>query len=199
MLKIGMTGGIGCGKSTTCSIFASLGVPIIDTDVLARKAVVPGSNCLIEIIEQFGHEILLPDRTLNRHKLRQIVFNNLDKLHTLESILHPEIRKLLAAELDSINAPYIIVVIPLLFEKEWGKNVDRVLVVDCSEEEQLQRTAKRDGISTDEVKRIISAQIPRKDRLDAADDVLDNSTNSDELRIQIEKLHLYYTQLSSQS
>lgn len=199
MLKIGMTGGIGCGKSTACSIFTSLGVPVIDTDILARKAVAAGSKCLSQIAQQFGHEVLQQDGALNRHKLRQIVFSDLDKLRKLESIIHPEIRRLLSAEIESTISPYLIVVIPLLFEKNWNRDVDRILVVDCTEEEQLRRTSERDAMDVDEVKRIMATQISRNERIALADDILDNRLGAAELRIQIEKLHLYYTQLSSQS
>ncbi len=199
MLKIGMTGGIGCGKSTACNIFNSLGVPVIDTDILARKVVSAGSKCLSQIAQEFGHDVLQQDGTLNRHKLRQIVFNDVAKLRKLESITHPEIRRLLSAEIESTRSPYIIIVIPLLFEKNWHSDVDRILVVDCTEAEQLQRTAERDTVDIDEVKRIMATQISRNERIAMADDILDNRLDATELRIQIEKLHLYYTQLSSQS
>lgn len=195
MLKIGLTGGIGCGKSTVCKIFSDLGVPIIDTDALARQAVTPGSECLNRLVQNFGNDILLTDGILDRKKLRDIVFTNNQKLKELESIVHPEIRRLLRQQLNTISSPYVIIAIPLLIEKSWNNDVDRILVVDCSEESQTARASSRDNRQPSDIQKIMDAQATRQQRLAVADDVIHNDTDLDSVYRQVEKLHLYYTQL----
>ncbi len=195
MLKIGLTGGIGCGKSTVCKIFSDLGVPIIDTDALARQAVTPGSECLNRLVQNFGNDILLTDGILDRKKLRDIVFTDNQKLKELESIVHPEIRRLLRQQLNTISSPYVIIAIPLLIEKSWNNDVDRILVVDCSEESQTARASSRDNRQPSDIQKIMDAQATRQQRLAVADDVIHNDTDLDSVYRQVEKLHLYYTQL----
>jgi dephospho-CoA kinase len=197
MLKIGLTGGIGCGKSTTCDFFSQLGVPVIDADELAREVVSPGSSTLAKLTNEFGTDILFPDNSLNRAILRKRVFSNTESLNRLEAIVHPEIRKLLAHRLVQINAPYVIIAIPLLLEKNWQSSVDRILVIDCSTELQIERALKRDKDSADGIRRIIKRQIGRDERIRAADDVIHNDSDIPALRHQVEELHLYYTQLVS--
>lgn len=195
MLKIGLTGGIGCGKSTVCKIFSDLGVPIIDTDALARQAVTPGSECLNRLVQDFGNDILLTDGSLDRKKLRDIVFTDNQKLKELESIVHPEIRRLLRQQLNTISTPYVIIAIPLLIEKNWNNDVDRILVVDCSEELQIARASSRDDRQPTDIQKIMDAQATRQQRLAVANDVIHNDTDLDSVYRQVEKLHLYYTQL----
>ncbi len=197
MLKVGLTGGIGCGKSTICSIFAQLGTPIIDTDILAREAVAKGSTTLEKLVSNIGESILLPDGNLNRTKLRELVFSDPDIRIKLESIIHPEIRKLLAQQLSILKSPYVVIAIPLLIEKKWNEYIDRILVVDCSIESQLNRTHIRDGDSKQAIQRIIDTQVSREERLNNADDIICNNSDLSELQMQVNKLHLYYTQLVS--
>lgn len=196
MLKIGLTGGIGCGKSTVCNLFNHHGVPIVDTDELAREVVKPGSSVIVEMTSLFGKEILQPDRSLNREKLRQIVFTDSEKLQQLEAITHPAIRQLLHDKVASIRQPYAIVAIPLLLEKHWQDEVDRVLVIDCDETTQLERTMARDGSEEHIIRSIISSQVPREKRLEAADDIIHNDADIYSLRLQVEKLHRYYTKIA---
>jgi dephospho-CoA kinase len=197
MLKVGLTGGIGCGKSTTCDLFAHHGVPIIDTDKLARDAVARGSKTLTKLITEFGRNILQSDGDLDRGKLRKLVFSDPELLNKLEEILHPEIRRLLAHQLENISSPYVIIAIPLLIEKNWQDSVDRILVIDCSVESQIQRVLDRDNDSQEGIQRIIDTQVGRDTRLSAADDIIQNDTDLAALQTQVDKLHLYYTQLVS--
>jgi dephospho-CoA kinase len=196
MLKVGLTGGIGCGKSTVCSIFARLGTPIIDTDILAREAVSKGSTTLEKLVSTIDESILLPDGNLDRSKLREIVFSDPDIRIKVESIIHPEIRSLLVQRLGMLTTPYVVIAIPLLIEKKWNEYVDRVLVVDCSIESQINRTRIRDGNSKESIQRIIDAQVSRDKRLHFADDIIYNDSDISELQMQVDKLHLYYTQMS---
>lgn len=193
MLKVGLTGGIGCGKSAVCSIFAELGVAVIDTDELARLAVVPGSPALERISDTFGQSVLGVDGALNRDRMRQIVFSSATRRQQLEQIVHPEIRQLLQRRLAEISAPYVVIAIPLLMEKGWQTYVDRVLVVDCDESLQLRRAMDRDGSNESMIRAIIAAQIPRQKRLEHADDIIHNDADFTALHHQVEELHRYYT------
>ncbi len=197
MLVVGLTGGIGCGKSTACDFFAQLGVPIIDTDELAREAVAIDSSTLARLTDEFGTDILLPDKSLNRSLLRKQIFSNPTSLAKLESILHPEIRRLLSQRLSQIDTEYVIVAIPLLLEKNWRDAVDRILVIDCPVELQTERALKRDHDTEEGIKRIMKIQVSRDDRLAAADDVIHNDSDLDSLMQQVNKLNIYYTHLVS--
>ena len=143
--RIGLTGGIASGKSTVASLFAALGVPIVDTDLLAREVVAPGSPLLREIAEHFGVQLLQRRRQLNRHDLRERVFADLGERQWLEALLHPAIRELTDARCEAASGPYVIVAIPLLVETGGAARFDRVLVVDCDPELQLARLMARDG------------------------------------------------------
>jgi dephospho-CoA kinase len=195
MLLIGLTGGIGSGKSTVCDLFHKLGVPIIDSDKIARELVAPGTPALEQIARLFGAQLLLEDGSLNRGKMREIVFANKDKRKQLEAILHPLIRQEMERQISLLNTPYVILAIPLLLEKGWQQQLDRVLVIDCSEELQRQRARERDGSSAKTIEQIIASQIPRDRRIAAADDLIDNSGSRDSLRKQIETLHHRYLAL----
>ena len=197
MLKVGLTGGIGCGKSTVCNFFSELGVPVIDTDDLARQAVMQGTECLRNIVAKFGRNILLPDGSLNRAVLRTQVFSDSSKLKKLEAIVHPEIRNLLSQQLGKIRAPYVIIAIPLLIEKRWEKEVDRILVIDCAEEIQLERASARDGNDQNQIRHIMSMQASRKDRLAVADDVINNDFDTDTLKHRVHQLHSYYSNMGA--
>ena len=197
MLKIGLTGGVASGKSVVADVFQTLGAPLIDTDVLAREVVEPGAVGLAAIRDEFGQDVLTQDGRLDRRKLRSIIFANDDKRRRLESILHPLIRKRLLARLSSIDAPYVIIAVPLLIETNFTELVDRVLVVDVPVEKQIERLMARDNISRDQAKAMIAAQAPRETRLAHADDIIDNSGSLDSTRAQVEALHRRYLQLAT--
>jgi dephospho-CoA kinase len=197
MLKVGLTGGIGCGKSTVCTLFNEFGTTIIDTDEIAREVVEPNTPGIAALINHFSQAILQQDGQLDRKALRQIVFSDPDKLQLLESILHPLIRTRLREILDTLHTPYVIIAIPLLVEKGWQTEVDRVLVIDCTEEKQLERVQKRDGSDRQLTSNIIQSQVSRQRRLAAADDIIHNDKDIADLREQVERMHLYYSQLAA--
>jgi len=196
MLTIGLTGGIGSGKSTVAELFKALGVPVYDTDVIARQLVEPGEPALHEIINEFGDSIVDKTGNLDRQKLKQQVFENDDDRKKLESILHPRIRESLLTKINGCDAPYCIAVIPLLVEHQWQQVVDRVLVIDVSEDTQINRTLQRDKISEPLIKAIISSQVSRHTRLAAADDVVDNNQGLKNLNDQVKQLHEKYLVLA---
>lgn len=197
MLKVGLTGGIGCGKSTVAALFAALNVPILDADVIAHRLVEPGQPALWQIQQAFGDGILNPDASLNRHQLRELVFSDVEKKQKLEAILHPLIYQTLQTELEQLAAPYCLICIPLLFETGMTAFVDRVLVIDCPVEIQLQRVKQRDKLTEARIQSIIDQQVPRSFRKAHADDLIDNSAADDRLAEQVKKLHNLYLSLSS--
>jgi dephospho-CoA kinase len=198
MLVIGLTGGIGSGKSSVCRQFADLGVPVIDTDQIAREVVAPGQPGLAQVRETFGNEVLTAEGELDRALLRKRVFADPEARQRLESILHPLIRTRMEEQLAALEAPYAIVAIPLLVEGGRQAQLDRVLVVDCSEELQIERVCQRDGASREQAQAILAAQCPRASRLEAADDVIYNDDNIAALKPQVAKLHQHYLQLAAQ-
>ena len=192
MLVVGLTGGIGCGKSAVTEIFAQLGVPVIDADKVAREVVEPGQPALAAIRRRFGSHVLSSDGSLDRRKLRDLVFNDEQARQDLEAILHPQIRQTMRQRLAAVNTPYAILSIPLLQESGQSDTVDRVLVVDCTEEIQLERVRLH-------VRAILAAQSSRQEKLRIADDVIDNSGRMEALRPQVEALHRSYLEQSSRS
>ncbi|NNF95704.1 MAG: dephospho-CoA kinase [Halobacteria archaeon] len=199
MLVIGLTGGIGSGKSTVAEMFESLGVPIIDMDRIARQIVEPGQAALTLIKQAFGGEIIGADGQLNRPQLSKLIFDSVEKRHCLEAILHPLIRQETERQLAELEAPYCIVVIPLLLESDQRSLVDRILVVDVPESLQITRTMQRDGISAAQVRKILASQVGRDSRLNAADDVIDNSAERDEIRLRVKELDQQYRALCKNS
>jgi dephospho-CoA kinase len=197
MLRVGLTGGIGSGKSTVASLFATRGVPVIDTDEIARRLSEPGQPAFDEVIRTFGQDMLDHNHKIDRSKLRDRVFNNNEERHRLESILHPRIRAAVQTRLTELNAPYCILAVPLLIESGFTDLVDRILVVDVSETAQIQRTIQRSGLSEPEIRRIMSAQISRALRLQKADDVIDNNPDRKHLEAEVERLHQWYLSLVS--
>jgi dephospho-CoA kinase len=197
MLRIGLTGGIGSGKSTVAELFADLGVPIIDTDRIAHELTAPGSELVGLIGEMFGSGTVAADGTLDRTGLRQIIFADAAKRRQLEALLHPRIRSRALEFMAQLRGPYCIVVVPLLLEAGWHSLVDRILVVDAPPELQLHRTLQRDARPVEEVRAIIAAQIPREKRLDAADDIVVNDADRSKLAAQVEALHQKYLQLAT--
>ena len=197
MLKIGLTGGIGSGKSTVCALFQDLGVNIIDADNIAKALVAPGLPALTQIIDQFGKEYLLADGALDRNKLKNLIFSNKEKKQQLENILHPLIYTQISIEIQSSPPPYCIIAIPLLLETQKSQLFDRILVVDCSIEAQLQRVESRDKLNRAQILSIIDSQMPREQRLKWADDIIENSTNITQLAEQIKRLHNSYLLLAT--
>jgi len=193
---VGLTGGIASGKSTVTQMFADRGAAIIDTDVVARKVVEPGSKGLASVIAQFGRSILLADGTLDRKQLRALVFADDKKRCALEEILHPLIRDESFRQAAATSSPYVIIVVPLLFKSPMKASLDRILVVDCDETAQLERLLARDADNEAQARRIIASQASRKDRLSIADDVIENSGSLDDTEDAVQTLHRKYLRLA---
>jgi dephospho-CoA kinase len=198
MHVIGLTGGIGSGKSTVADLFAQYGTPIIDADQIARELVEPGQPALQRIVQTFGEEILNGNGALDRKKLRDVVFSDSKQRKQLEAILHPLIRENMLDRLDSLNAPYAILVIPLLVDTGNWEMMDRILVVDTEEELQIERVTQRDHVSQEHTETIIDNQVSRQERLAAADDVIENISSIEDLQIQVKRLHEFYLSLEQQ-
>lgn len=191
-LRLGLTGGIASGKSLVASCFARLGVPVIDTDMVAREVVEPGQPALDELVEAFGPAILDGQGRLDRRTLRARVFADPAERHRLEGIVHPRIRARTLELADSAGGPYIVIVVPLLIESGFNQLVDEVIVVDCPEAEQRARLKARDGDDAAQADRMMAAQLGRAARLAAADVIIDNSGSISDTRIQVEQLHERY-------
>ncbi|HQQ74474.1 MAG TPA: dephospho-CoA kinase [Pseudomonadales bacterium] len=193
---VGLTGGIGSGKTAVSNCFANLGIRIVDADVCARTVVDPGQPALAKIAEHFGTTILNADGTLDRAALRQIVFADETERKWLETLLHPLIFEEMWAQLQSAESPYAILVSPLLIEAGQKVICQRVLVVDAPEDVQIARTVSRDNNSIEQVKAIMASQADRKTRLAAADDVLVNDGDLASLTESVKKLHQQYLSLA---
>lgn len=197
---VGLTGGIGSGKSTIADYFAQLGVPIIDADIIARQVVGKGTSLLVKIQAYFGEGILTEQGELNRTALREIVFANPEQKAWLNALLHPAIRDEMLKQLDQVTFPYAIWVVPLLIENRLFEYCQRILVVDVSPNIQLERALSRDQSSEETIKNIMQAQVSREVRLSYADDVIENSLplsdNAANLQRQVSDLHQYYLTLS---
>lgn len=190
MLKVGLTGGIGCGKSAAVSRFQTYGVPLVDADLIARQVVAVGEPALLLLVEAFGADILTSEGALNRAKLRQIVFSDAEQLQRLEAILHPLIRQRIQQAVESYkNAPYVLIDIPLLIEKGYKSLCDRVVVVDCLPEQQVARVLQRDQTTELLVEQIMQTQVSREVRLQHATDVLDNTHTLEQLYQAVDDLH----------
>jgi len=200
MFTVGLTGGIGSGKSTVADCFAALGVPVIDTDVIARDLTAPGGPALDAIRAAFGDTVMQADRSLDRAALRRRVFADAGARRQLEAILHPRIRQAVELKLAALAGSYALVVIPLLVETGGYRDLlNRVLVVDCPEALQIARVVARSGLTPDEVKAILAAQASRAERLAAADDVIVNAASPESLPAQVATLHQHYQILASAS
>jgi dephospho-CoA kinase len=197
MLIIGLTGGIGCGKSTVADYFAQLGIPVLDADQLARELVAPGHPALEEIVAAFGPEILRADGTLDRTRLRRRVFADPEQRRHLEAILHPRIYAEMRQRSQTLNSPYCIWVIPLLLETGKTALVDRVLVVDTPEALQRERVLLRAGMDNDTLDAILRSQVSRNERLRAADDVIANNADLAQLQQRVTALHRRYLALAA--
>jgi len=202
MLKIGLTGGIGCGKSVVSDIFSSFDIPIIDADIIAHHLVNTNSDVLREITDAFGKDVLSLDGTLNRKKLAQIVFNQKTNKQQLEQILHPRVqveasRQLLQLESDKQPPVYVILAVPLLIEANYQKFIDRILVVISDEKLRIKRVQKRDHRGLNEIRSIINNQISDEERLKAADDVIENNSDFKTLKSQVHDMHKNYLVLGT--
>ena len=195
-LIIGLTGGIGSGKSEASRRFAERGVAVVDADVVAREVVEPGASALIQIAAHFGSNILDADGHLNRSKLRAIIFSNPAEKEWLESLLHPIINTEIRYQLAKATSPYSILASPLLLETQQFQLVDRVLVIDTSEQLQLERATHRDKNNEAQIKAIMQTQLSRQERCARATDVINNHGSIDELDAQVEKLHQRYLDLT---
>ena len=195
---VGLTGGIGSGKSAAADIFAGLGAAVIDTDAIAHDLTAPGGAAIAQIRDAFDAGFITPGGALDRAKMRDAVFADGAAKRRLEAILHPMIRAETGARTMAATAPYVIQVVPLLVESgAYRGRVQRVLVVDCGEQAQLARTMARSGLGEREVRAIMATQATRGARRDAADDLIDNDGEIAALRPQVEALHRQYLQLAA--
>ena len=193
MFAVGLTGGIASGKTRISNLFAGLGVPVIDTDVISRKLLEPGELAYQQVCTHFGGDILDADDRIDRARLRKIVFTDPDEKSWLETMLHPLIyQRSHEAVLEHARASYVLVVIPLLFETNFQSLVDRILVVDCPPEVQIDRLVKRDNIDEGLAQSMVSQQLGNEARLARAHDVIDNRSDDSDLKSQVDSLHQAY-------
>lgn len=196
MLKIGLTGGIGCGKSTVSRLFEQLGAPIIDADEVSHQLIQIGQPALETIRCVFGSEMLLENGALNRVGLKNLIFENLLAKKQLEAILHPLIFQEISNQIAVLTASYCIVSVPLLFETHSESLVNRILVVNCDVETQIERVTKRDNLPLKQIQSILATQVSAAFRQNHADDIIENSKNNTTLAEQVKKLHNFYLSLS---
>lgn len=195
MLKVGLTGGIGSGKTTVSDRFAELGVPVIDTDILAREVVQPGEPALDELVGYFGKVILDKDGSLDRARLRETMFSDPDKKQRVESILHPIIRQRLLGKLKALEKEdhsYCIIVVPLLVETDFRQVIDRILVVEAPRERRIEWVISRSGLVREKVEEIMDTQAPSEKRRAVAHDIIDNDGSLADLLAKIDRLHAKY-------
>ena len=197
LFRIALTGGIASGKSTVADLFAALGVPVIDTDLIAREVVEPGQPALAEVAAAFGTDVLGPDGRLDRRRLRDMVFADPTARRRLEAVLHPAIRARMEAQSRAAGGPYQLLVIPLLAEGGRRDHVDRVLLVDVPEAVQVERLMRRDGSSREQAQAALAAQASRTARQAIADDVIENTGGVEDLRARVAELHGEYLRLAA--
>lgn len=194
---VALTGGIGSGKSTVANAFARLGVPLIDADIIARQVVEPATPALSALAERFGKQIIQPDGSLNRSRLREIIFSNGKDKQWVNQLLHPIIQAETQRLIEAASTPYVLWVVPLLIENGLQGRANRVLVVDVSEDVQLARTISRDGVNRQQAASIIAAQASRQQRLDSADDIIDNNGGPETIEPRVASLHSRYLELAA--
>ncbi|GAA65494.1 dephospho-CoA kinase [Pseudoalteromonas sp. BSi20311] len=191
---LGLTGGIGCGKTAVSDMLAELGITIVDADIIARQVVEPGTEGFNAIVKHFGTDILNEHGALNRSELRARIFSNTEQKAWLNALLHPLIRTKLITDLKNAQSDYVVLVAPLLFENELDSYCNRTLLIDVPVEIQITRTTKRDNISTEQAKQIIDAQMSREQKQHKADDILNNNRNLNDVKQDLLELHKYYLQ-----
>lgn len=196
--RVGLTGGIASGKSTVADLFAELGVPVIDTDIIAREVVEPGQPALDEIRERFGADVIDASGNLDRTTMRKAIFSDETARLDLEAIVHPRIGAETRRQADAAGGGYQLIVVPLLVGSPLKEFVDRVLVVDCQEETQIRRLLERDTETIEQAERILAAQASREDRLAIADDVINNDHSLEHVRDQVVDLDRKYSRLTRQ-
>ncbi len=195
---VGLTGGIGSGKSTVARIFAQLGAAVVDTDAISHELTGPGGAAMHALQDAFGAKCVRPDGGLDRLRMRETVFRDAAARQLLEKILHPLIRIEAERQIAATTAIYMLLVVPLLLESgRYAPLLQRVLVVDCEPEIQIRRTMERSGLTSDAVAAIMSAQLDRRARLDGADDIIDNSGDESALRAQVDRLNATYVRLAA--
>lgn len=197
MLVVGLTGGIGTGKTVASNEFARLGISVVDADIASRQVVQPGSPALRAIAAHFGGSVLQADGQLNRAALRRWIFDDSGERQWLERLLHPLIREELVQQLAASRSPYALLVSPLLLEKGQHELTNRILVIDAPEDQQRQRASARDGVPPADIDSIIKTQMSRADRRSRADDVIENSDNLDSFLHQVRRLHLQYLDMAA--
>ena len=196
-LKIGLTGGIGAGKSTVCDMFAQLGVPVIDADLISRQLATEDKLVIEQIKDLFGPDFLLENGKPDRTRLRNLIFSDQVKKQQLESILHPRIYELIDNKIAGIIYPYCIISVPLLVEHGETSKYNRILVVDSNLESQVSRAQQRDSVSENDIKKIMTAQASRSDRLSVADDIILNNGDIENVKEQVTRLHEKYLSLAA--
>lgn len=196
MLRVGLTGGIGSGKTTVAGLFTRHGAPVVDTDEIAHRLVGPGQPALTDIVTAFGKEILDARGAIDRTRLRQRVFANPVLRRRLEAILHPRIRAEVVRQTENVRTAYCLVVVPLLIEAGFIDLVDRVLVVDADEDKRVQRAHTRGGMNETEIRQILASQASREERLQQADDVITNNSDLSHLEREVARLHGVYLTLA---
>ncbi|MEC6824199.1 dephospho-CoA kinase [Photobacterium piscicola] len=195
-IVIGLTGGIGSGKTTVANMFADYGIDLIDADIIAREVVAVGSVGLARITEKFGASILLTDGNLDRSQLRTVIFSDPQLKNWLNQLLHPLIREKMLADIERATSPYCLLIVPLMIENNLQTMTDRLLVVDVDQQTQIMRTQQRDNVSLEQIKNILAAQASRQQRFDAADDIICNNGDNQALLTQVAQLHLHYLTLA---
>jgi dephospho-CoA kinase len=197
IFSVGLTGGIGCGKTTVADLFAARGASVIDTDQIAHALTAPGGAAMPALVQEFGADYATADGAMDRAKMRALVFADPGARTRLEAILHPKIREATAAAALLATGPYVMFVVPLLIESgTWRERVARVLAIDCPEEVQVARVMARNNLPEAQVRAIMAAQVPRATRLAAADDIVKNGGQLEDLPPQIERLHQLYLDFS---
>jgi len=198
MFSIGLTGGIASGKTTISDLFAKMGVPVVDTDVISRNLLEPGELAFDQVCAHFGQGIVSADGKIDRVRLREIIFNNHDEKSWLETMLHPLIyQRSHDAIITKAGADYVLVVVPLLFETNFQSLVDRILVVDCPSAQQIERLVKRDRIKESLARKMLSQQLENAERVARAHDIIDNRADDTDLESQVAVLHKRYLELAT--
>ncbi len=197
MLRIGLTGGIGSGKSTVAALFEHHGIPVIDADEISHTLLEPGHAVYKNVVNKFGENILGDNKTINRNKLRDLIFSDIENRKKLEHIIHPEVRNNIVTGVTSLHTSYCIIVVPLLVEAGFLDLVDRVLVIDADESERIKRITERNGMSEQDIDKIIRSQSSRQEKLKVADDIINNNYDKNLLASQVQELHEKYTKIAS--